>query len=359
MNLSRLLQNGIGDITRTVGQFYLKNARGRAFLNRMLPQIKRGAAIREQHEAIGEHIPPFLIASIASQCNLRCAGCYARAGGACAEAPASEDLPASEWRRIFDEAASLGVSFVLLAGGEPLLRSDVISEAAGCSDIVFPIFTNGTLLDATYLALFDQNRHLVPVISIEGDADDTDERRGDGVSSAIHAAMDRLKGKGILFGASITVTRENMKRVYDEDFVRALQAHGCGILFYVEYVPVDRDTEALALRPDDMAWAKEETQGLKRRFGDLVILSFPGDEAEMGGCLASGRGFFHINASGGAEPCPFSPHSKHSLTEHTMLEVLSSRYFAELQGIAAAAGPHVGGCVLFEQEARVRALLSV
>ena len=39
--------------------------------------------IAKQQEKEGLHVPPFLIASIASQCNLHCAGCYARAGGGC------------------------------------------------------------------------------------------------------------------------------------------------------------------------------------------------------------------------------------------------------------------------------------
>lgn len=41
----------------------------------------------------------------------------------------------------------------------------------------------------------------------------------------------------------------------------------------------------------------------------MVFLSFSGDEKYVGGCLAAGRGFFHINANGEVEPCPFSPYS--------------------------------------------------
>ena len=39
-------------------------------------------------------------------------------------------LTSREWFRIFDEADDLGISFILLAGGEPMLRRDII-EAAG------------------------------------------------------------------------------------------------------------------------------------------------------------------------------------------------------------------------------------
>lgn len=56
------------------------------------------------------------------------------------------------------------ISFILLAGGEPLLRFDVISEAAKHKSILFPIFTNGLFVADKYMELFDKNRNLLPVI---------------------------------------------------------------------------------------------------------------------------------------------------------------------------------------------------
>lgn len=358
MNLNKLMQNGIADIVKTAGRFYLKDAKGRAFLARMMPKMIKNASIRENYEKAGQHIPPFLIASVASQCNLHCAGCYARAGGCCGESAANTDLTDEEWGRIFAEAAGLGISFVLLAGGEPLMRSGVINMAAQCKSMVFPIFTNGTMLDAEYISLLNANRHLIPVLSIEGDEDKTDGRRGVGVYASIQSAMNRLAEKHMLFGASITVTAENMEEVLAEGFVQALRDKGCGVLFYVEYVPSEKGTEHLALQGEALALLNERSQALKEQFADMVILSFPGDEEAMGGCLASGRGFFHINPNGGAEPCPFSPYAKHNLKESSILDVLGSHYFDGLRGLAADDTSHAGGCVLFQKETAVRALLA-
>ena len=89
----------------------------------------------------------------------------------------------------------------------------------------------------------------------------------------------------------------------------------------------------------------------------MIFLSFPGDEKHMGGCLAAGRGFFHINAYGAAEACPFSPYSDRSLREHTLLEVLDSPFFARLQQESLVGGEHDGGCALFQKRAQVQALL--
>ncbi len=136
---------------------------------------------RKRSEKNGEHIPPFLIASIASTCNLHCAGCYSRANNACCDSDRPDLLQAQEWDRIFTEADELGISFILLAGGEPLMRYDVIKQAATHGSILFPVFTNGTFLQEKYLNLFDENRNLIPIISIEGDEKTTDARRGEGV----------------------------------------------------------------------------------------------------------------------------------------------------------------------------------
>ncbi|NLW79504.1 MAG: radical SAM protein [Ruminococcaceae bacterium] len=358
MNLNKLLQQGIGSIMKTAGRFYLNNKTGRSFLARMAPQISKSARLREQNEAAGTHIPAFLIASVASQCNLHCAGCYARAGGCCSGATAKPDLTCGEWDRIFSEASSLGVSFVLLAGGEPLTRPDVITTAARHPELIFPIFTNGTMMDEATLRLFDQNRNLIPVVSIEGAQTETDTRRGAGTHAKIETAMAHMARRDMLFGASITVTRENLHEVLQPEFLANLRNKGCGIVFYVEYVPAQAGTEALALTEAELETLNRACDTLKSRFKDMVVLSFPGDEAAMGGCLASGRGFFHISPTGDAEPCPFSPFAKHNLKDASMKEVLQSRYYAKLREMAAQAGPRTGGCVLFQRQAEVQALLA-
>ena len=94
----------------------------------------------------------------------------------------------------------------------------------------------------------------------------------------------------------------------------------------------------------------------KKNIQDMILLSFPGDEAAMGGCLASGRGFFHVNAAGGAEPCPFSPYAKQNLKKDSILEVLESDYFAALRDVAKNAEEQVGGCTLFVHRDKVQAL---
>lgn len=337
------------------------NRRGQSFVVHTLSALRKSAKVRSQYEQDGVHIPPFLIASIASSCNLRCSGCYARANGGCGNETVPQEMNADDWQRIFSEASGIGVSFILLAGGEPLLRRDIIRTAAQFQDIVFPVFTNGTMIDEEYMEFFDQHRNLIPVLSIEGDDIKTDARRGKGVSETVWHAARRLKEKGILFGASITVTKENKEDVTQNTFVRELQERGCGLVFFVEYVPVEAGTEHLVLDSQELLELQERIELLRtdKLNKGMIMLSFPGDEEAMGGCLAAGRGFFHINPNGGAEPCPFSPYSEMNLKEQTLLTVLQSAYFKRIREISAAeSSEHSGGCTLFRYEKQVQHALN-
>lgn len=169
-------------MARTVSRYYLRDARGRRFITALIPALGKSAGVHKTYALRGIHIPPFLIASITSQCNLQCSGCYARAKE-CAGTALSEDMTTSEWRRIFQEAADIGVSFILIAGGEPLMRRDVLlSLAASFPGMVFPTFTNATLVDESCLQFFDAHRNVIPIPSIEGSGEETDRRRGAGSS---------------------------------------------------------------------------------------------------------------------------------------------------------------------------------
>lgn len=357
LNLNSFMNNGIKNISDTAGRFYLGNRRGQAFMLQTVSDLRKSAKIRAHHEQNGTHIPPFLIASIATDCNLRCAGCYAWANGSCGDGRTQEQLTAGDWRRVFQEASDLGISFILIAGGEPLLRYDVIQLAAEFEHIIFPVFTNGTMIDEDYLNLFDKHRNLIPVLSLEGDDEKTDARRGDGVSKKIEQAAEHLKEQGILFGASITVTTENQNDVTEPDFAENLREKGCGLVFYVEYVPVEKNTDHLILGEDNLRILAGRIDGLRgnKKNKGMIFLSFPGDEEAMGGCLAAGRGFFHISATGGAEPCPFSPYSVMNLKEQSLLNVLQSSFFEKVREISAAeALNHKGGCTLFQYENEVK-----
>lgn len=361
--LEEYLSGGVERIIKGILRASLENPRESAFMMQYALSGKAARAQRKKAEEMGRHIPPFLIASITSQCNLHCKGCYARANESCidescTDAGQAAQLSQFQWGNIFSEAEALGIGFILLAGGEPLIRRDVLEEAALHRKILFPIFTNGTLLDESYETLFFENRNLIPVFSVEGSQKITDDRRGAGVYKTLLERMDDLKKKGILFGASVTVTKENLKEVTSDAFTDTLSSTGCKAVIYVEYVPVDKRTQGLAPDDSDRDYMNQRLLHLREKEDAMLYISFPGDEKTSGGCLAAGRGFFHINARGGAESCPFSPYSDTNLTEVTLREALESPLFVKLQSGDILTGEHRGGCVLFEQEESVKTLVN-
>ena len=357
-DLQQHIEQGVEKIVADTVKATLKNPKESAFMLRFAAASRKASKKRMQLEEEGLHVPGFLIASITSSCNLHCAGCYSRCNNATVDAAPVEQLSREEWQRVFQEAEELGISFIMLAGGEPLIRRDVIEAAGAMPNIIFPIFTNGTFIDERYFKLLDTCRNLVPVLSIEGGREITDARGGRGIYDLVTKNMAKFKEKGLIFGASITVTTENVGEVTSRDFVRKLADQGCKLVIYVEFVPVTEEAKYLAPGEQERAVMARAIDALRADYDDMVLLSFPGDELAMGGCMAAGREFFHINSHGGAEPCPFSPYSDSNVKQTSLKEAIRSRLFEQLREQHVLEEEHVGGCVLFAQKGQVERIMA-
>lgn len=348
-DIQEYMTRGVERIVADAIRATLKNPRESAYMVRFAAASKAASKKRAAMEEKGEHIPPFLIASITSSCNLHCAGCYSRCNNATNDEAPVAQLSDEDWSRIFDEADDLGVSFILLAGGEPLLRKGVIDAAGNKPGILFPVFTNGTFMGEKYFELFDRCRNIIPIMSIEGNKDITDSRRGEGVYDKLVSNMDELNKRGLIFGVSVTVTTDNYRDVSSEDFVRMLSDKGCKTVIFVEFVPVTEESSELAPGDEEREHLTAEIERLRKEHPEMVFVSFPGDEKSSGGCIAAGRGFFHINSHGGAEPCPFSPYSDINVKDTSLREAMNSKLFKSLIDGGLLNDDHKGGCVLFEK----------
>ena len=336
----------------------LRDPRESAFMIKFAAASRKASKIRAEAEKRGEHIPPFLIASITSKCNLHCDGCYSRCNHATEDREPVCQLTSDEWLAIFREADEIGISYILLAGGEPMLRRDIIEAAGTMQNIIFPIFTNGTYMDADYFQLLDKCRNLVPVMSIEGGKEETDTRRGENVYEKLIANMDEFHKRSLLFGVSVTVTTRNVREVTSSDFLDTLAVRGCKLVVFVEFVPVTEESQELAPGVIERTILQDRIARLRKDYTEMVFVSFPGDEKSSGGCIAAGRGFFHINSHGGAEPCPFSPYSDINVRDTSLRDALRSKLFLSLQEGDMLADDHAGGCVLYEKRKQVEELLA-
>ena len=357
-DLQEYLTEGVERIVSEAVKATLRNPKESTFMLRFATASRTASKKRRKAEDKGEHIPPFLIASITSKCNLHCAGCYSRCNHATVDSEPVKQLTNEEWQAVFDEAEELGVSFVLLAGGEPMLRRGVIEAAGKKQNILFPIFTNGTYLDEGYFELFDKCRNLIPVMSIEGSRELTDERRGKGIYDRLIANMNEIKKRGLIFGASVTVTTRNYKEVTSQAFLNSLAEKGCKVIIFVEYVPVTEESSELAPSDSEREYLQNEIIQLRETHPEMVYISFPGDEKSSGGCVAAGRGFFHINSHGGAEPCPFSPYSDINVRNSSLKEAINSPLFRKLRDEGYLLEDHSGGCVLYEKRELIQQIIS-
>ena len=320
---------------------------------RLMSRQRSAAARRERLQDENISVPPFMILSLTGRCNLKCKGCYAMARENRMEA----EMSMEKIRTVIDEANSLGVSVCMLAGGEPLVRKEILQVTRDYPGMIFPLFTNGTLLDDITISVLKNQRNVVPVISIEGYEEDTDGRRGEGVYLKLAAAMSRLKDSGIFFGTSLTVTSSNYKTITDGDFVKGLVKSGCRLFFYVDYVPVKEGTESWVPSLEQKEKLMLLLDGFRRKMRSLFV-AFPGDEEKYGGCMSAGRGFIHISPSGDVEPCPFAPWSDASLNNLTLKEALRSEFLKEIRKNHNQLTETVSGCALWEKREWVSSIIN-
>ena len=219
------------------------------------------------------------------------------------------------------------------------------------------MFTNGLLLDQEKAAWLRRQRNVIPVLSLEGHAAETDQRRGRGVYDQLLAKMALLRRHGVFFGTSITLTRRNFATVTGEEFVGELLKAGARLFFFVEYVPVQEGTEDLVLTEEQRAKAQVLLAAYQSRLPGLFI-ALPGDEEKYGGCLAAGRGFIHLSPEGRLEPCPFAPFSDVSLQEMSLREALDSELLRAIRENGHQLTETRGGCALWAKRDWVQSLLS-
>ncbi|HLE75675.1 MAG TPA: radical SAM protein [Candidatus Bathyarchaeia archaeon] len=311
---------------------------------------KKAAKTRLRWESQGIHVPPVLVISVTSQCNLHCEGCYHQA----LRNPTETEMSDERIERLIEEAKELGISFIVLAGGEPLMRPNILDLSKKTPEIMFMMFTNGLLINDEVLEKIVKNKNVVPLLSLEGYQIDTDGRRGSGVYSLLLKSIAKLKDKKVFWGTSLTMTRSNFEEVTDEAFIKQLVDSGCKLFMLVEYTPVVAETEDWILTEEQKARVIGIRNSFRSKFPALFI-ALPWDEEEIGGCLSAGRGFVHISAEGNVEPCPFVAYSDTNLKNISLKEALQSKILKTIRENHAELR-EIQGCALWEKREWVQSL---
>lgn len=286
-----------------------------------LPQEKKMA------EKYNCNIPWTILFDPTSACNMACTGCWA------AEYGHTLALSYEDMDKIITQGKELGVYMYLLTGGEPLTRKqDILKLAEKHNDCYFHIFTNTTLIDEPFCREVVRLGNISFAPSIEGSKESTDSRRGEGCYDKVLSALDLLKKYGIVYAVSICYTHANYKEVTSDEFINMLIEKGAKIAWYFHYMPVGADASPdLLLRPEEREYVYNRVRYIRSEESPFPIftIDFQNDGEYVGGCIAGGRNYCHINSNGDVEPCVFIHYSQANIKDQDLLDCLRQPLFMQ------------------------------
>ena len=268
------------------------------------------------------NIPWAVLLDPTSACNLHCTGCWAGEYGN------ALNLTYEDIDSIINQANEMGTHMFIYTGGEPLIRKkDIIRLCEAHPDSAFLSFTNSTLIDEEFCQEIIRVKNFVPAISVEGIGEATDDRRGDGTFAKIDEAMTLLRKHNLPFGVSCCYTSANAYSLASEEFVDWLIDKGALFAWIFTFFPVGADTT------NELMPTAEQREHLYhfvrecRKSKPLFILDFQNDGEFVGGCIAGGRRYLHINANGDVDPCVFAHYSDSNLHDKSLLDALRAPLF--------------------------------
>ena len=337
--LNRYINRALDEVDHNVLKTSVLNFGFEAMLNGTMTIRK----MREVHQC---NIPWLILMDPTSACNLHCTGCWA------AEYGNKLNLTYEELSSVVRQGRDLGVYFYMFTGGEPLVRKkDIIRLCGEFNDCQFLAFTNGTLVDEAFCADMKRVGNLMLAISLEGDPEVNDLRRGQGVYGKVMKAMDLLKANGLIFGTSICYTSKNCMSVTSPEFVKLMVDKGCRYAMYFHYMPVGNEASVdLLPTPEQRVYLKDRIRQIRKlQDGEgLFTMDFQNDGEFVGGCIAGGRNYFHINANGDVEPCVFIHYSSANIHDVTLLEALKQPLFMAYRDNQPFNGNHLRPCPMLE-----------
>ena len=302
--------------------------------------------IRKMREKYQCNVPWLILMDPTSACNLHCTGCWA------AEYGNKLNLTLEEMDSVVTQGKELGVYFYMFTGGEPLVRkADLIKLCEKHNDCAFLSFTNGTLVDEAFCQELKRVGNLYLAISLEGFSEVNDLRRGKGVFGKVMNAMDLLKENGLVFGTSICYTSKNWDAVTSDEFVDLMIDKGCRYAMYFHYMPVGNAASLdLLPTPEQRTYIKDRVREIRSmtKGKGIFTMDFQNDGEFVGGCIAGGRNYFHINANGDAEPCVFIHYSDANIRTHSLLEILQNPLFMAYHNNQPFNKNHLRPCPMLE-----------
>ncbi len=245
---------------------------------------------------------------LTSRCNLQCRMCYIRHEATDAAARAQE-LSAQEWLRLAHDATSAGMVFLLLTGGEVLLRPDFpdIYEPLTELGLNLTLFTNGTLVTPALARLLGRrppNRTEVTLYGASPETYGAVTGHPEAFAQAL-AGLDRLRDAGLTLAVKATITRRN---AHDLEAIREL-AHARDLPLKSGWLLTCRPDGAPSavyedrLQPDEVIALEQTDAETRERWAGVDPARERPAATGMGMFCMAGRSSFTIGPSGLMNPC--------------------------------------------------------
>ena len=299
------------------------------------------------------NVPWAILIDPTSACNLKCTGCWA------AEYDKTDSLSYETLDRVINEGKNLGIYMYIYSGGEPLVRKDdLIKLAEEHDDCFFLSFTNATLVDEEFAKKLGEIGNFGLAISVEGFEEETDMRRGKGTYNKVIKAMDLLKKEGVAFGFSTCYHKYNTESVGSEEYLDFLIDKGCMFGWYFTYMPIGKDAVTdLLVTSEQREYMYHKIREMRKK-KPIFIMDFWNDGEYVNGCIAGGRRYLHINASGDVEPCAFIHYSNVNINDISLLEGLQSQLFMEYKENQPFNENHLRPCPLLDNPEYIRDMVN-
>ena len=133
---------------------------------------------------------------------------------------------------------------------------------------------------------------------------------------------------------------------------------GAKFVWYFHYMPVGNDAVVdLLPTPEQREYMYHKIREI-RRTKPIFAMDFQNDGEFVGGCVAGGRRYLHINANGDADPCVFIHYSDANIREKTLLEVLRSPLFQAYHDGQPFNDNHLRPCPMLENPEKLREIVA-
>jgi len=183
---------------------------------------------------LGFKAPIYVDLSITDACNLNCSYCYADAG------PLKiNNFKFTDIKNLFDKLSSMGVHYVRIAGGEPLLHPDILKilNAACEAPFLTSMSTNGILLDKSFVSKLKTMNFPWVVVSIDGN-NQTINNRTRGQWEKAENGIRLLVDGGIKTKTATVLTSKNADHI--KDIILYLEELGVTSAGFLLFCPVGR-----------------------------------------------------------------------------------------------------------------------